>query len=1832
MTSRIQTFVEYLLDTETTSEICFSQAIQKHNELFHAHHRTEFEQVITYKLQQWRDTNRTDQGAVTTITSNTGVEPSESSSEEEETSSSDDAEETSVELGQKIVAVALQQISSHLSEVTNDDDKRKRLVQCLPSDMSSSATPESHQPILTTIKSLLSNTSKEQDPTTYTLDDIDILYPYSARFLDAHQDFRDSTHYFIDGDSLLLSVAHHAHVDLASFHGNTLHVIFIIERILLTLFNQAHEHNYTLVFFDCNYELYAREAPPILGLLRACLISHLCKNVNKCGLTKVRQFNSWLDNDYLVFARDEKPLFIFYHDMSSLNNNNENALLSEDVLRQLLFIYRLFGNYHQYSIFCHLYLMNKLILTDTTAQCFQIKFNRICSMKLLEKFVKTTTTSSRSQLTVNDRTEVFEKWCQKTGQSDVRLFVYFQSILSLIEDKTGQQDEKLFKLLIPLLLLHVALLVRLSLADRHLPSLFPSVTFSPILSQLIIQFQQRLTTSLSSNLPSTPSWSKVADLFDGRLFVFTIHQMNQSKIHLDSNTFDIVKESLTVLNLSSSDNTLQDVFQDMIQSKDIICSPAPSERQSKMSKQQHQKIRHITNPLVDTYLKPILSSNNEPTFDLVDPADCQASIIGMHTKNYAYFTLYGHSLTSRDIKDSQLQIVLPTASTPAPTNIDTDSGKSTTATASHSADGKNKKQQHKKQPKMDQQTKAQKIIEENKQRKADKRLVDETDKMATVEARIKQIPLDNWPEAIDLLDKHLVNFETPTKRLQLLKRKFDLQRKYLRALKKKNILTDEEKSKLNLLQISYFATMTEMAHLENIVDAFNEKKKFMEELVDDSALDTEKWYRFQLEKINSRLPRREHGIPDDRTPDFIPDKWQVEFLDAVDKRQSIIIVAPTASGKTYASYYAMNKVLKDDLNAVCVYIAPTKALVNQVAATVYSRFGAVFGIFTRDYRMNMDTCRILVTVPECLEMLLLTPANQRWCKRIQYAIFDEIHCMSGEIGSDVWGRTMSLINCSMIGLSATVNNGEDMCRWLQSIEERRAVLFKTALPGKVCFIAYYERMADLNKYLYTERQLYPLHPVGLMNAKQLTTRGVPKDFSLSPCETLLLNDAMQKLAVDINSATTNGDMEHRPIPTLTEHFAPAWVTERSACNAYSRVVCNQFDRLIANKQNSVIDSIATSLSVTTSNKVHYPEPKRMSTLIVEFLLTLKEKNLLPCIVFSESRTLCEELAASVADYFEEIERGLRQTKYKNQIETLQKRMKQIEKSRKVAMAKKMAKSSAKRALDDYEDGDNNATEMQMIEDDVNNQAQLSGHEQDLLNGVLEEGTLANRHGCDRELVETLLKRASWENPRLVGYMKRGVAYHHPGLNNKGRVAVEALFRNRYVQIIFSTWTLALGIHMPTKTVAFAKDSIDLDALRYRQSSGRAGRRGFDVEGHIVFLDIPLSKIRHLTISAIPNIHAHFSTTVTFLMRLLYLCSYSEDSKDAINRSLVALECPFIGQMSGKKLLIDIQVRFHCLHTLDFLHRLNLINKYGDPIGLAGILSHLHDFEPANILLVYLMDTCLFHGLENDDDIVTVLAYLFTNTPWLITHKQHETLSSMRRHRMYNSKLFLPSISNEFQDRLQSYNSVVKDVYGFYIENVTRRMRSLADSQENVLPFSNISFARSTDYDNGTFEYDLHHHYSQQSQNPSISPFAGPSGLTHQRFMSVYNPAVGSWDLAYDLNLSPRIVPFVDVDCRDHTNSAYHLNSYALDFFKHGSEKLLIDENQLLRGETYSLLSDFLLVLSSVKKSLEIIVAHEEKLPKPNDMKFFLSLAKKMSGVQQIFSSKHNKQYPSRNKK
>jgi ATP-dependent RNA helicase HelY len=94
-------------------------------------------------------------------------------------------------------------------------------------------------------------------------------------------------------------------------------------------------------------------------------------------------------------------------------------------------------------------------------------------------------------------------------------------------------------------------------------------------------------------------------------------------------------------------------------------------------------------------------------------------------------------------------------------------------------------------------------------------------------------------------------------------------------------------------------------------------------------------------------------------------------------------------------------------------------------------------------------------------------------------------------------------------------------------------------------------------------------------------------------------------------------------------------------------------------------------------------------------------------------------------------------------------------------------------------------------------------------------------------------------------LERGVAAHHAGMLPVFKETVEELFVAGLVKAVFATETLALGINMPARTVVLEKlvkfngeSHTDLTAGEYTQLTGRAGRRGIDIEGHAVVLWSP----------------------------------------------------------------------------------------------------------------------------------------------------------------------------------------------------------------------------------------------------------------------------------------------------------------------------------------------------------------------------------------------------------
>src|SRR5579863_9930658 len=123
---------------------------------------------------------------------------------------------------------------------------------------------------------------------------------------------------------------------------------------------------------------------------------------------------------------------------------------------------------------------------------------------------------------------------------------------------------------------------------------------------------------------------------------------------------------------------------------------------------------------------------------------------------------------------------------------------------------------------------------------------------------------------------------------------------------------------------------------------------------------------------------------------------------------------------------------------------------------------------------------------------------------------------------------------------------------------------------------------------------------------------------------------------------------------------------------------------------------------------------------------------------------------------------------------------------------------------------------------------------------------------EAEYIESVASRRTSDLPdedlTVLGYhdwvlaLRRGIAAHHAGMLPVFKEVVEELFTEGPVRAVFATETLALGINMPARTVVLEKldkwngeAHVALTPGEYTQLTGRAGRRGIDVEGHAVVL-------------------------------------------------------------------------------------------------------------------------------------------------------------------------------------------------------------------------------------------------------------------------------------------------------------------------------------------------------------------------------------------------------------
>jgi ATP-dependent RNA helicase HelY len=452
--------------------------------------------------------------------------------------------------------------------------------------------------------------------------------------------------------------------------------------------------------------------------------------------------------------------------------------------------------------------------------------------------------------------------------------------------------------------------------------------------------------------------------------------------------------------------------------------------------------------------------------------------------------------------------------------------------------------------------------------------------------------------------------------------------------------------------------------------------------------------------------------------DFEFDDYQVAACRALADGHSVLLAAPTGSGKTVVGEFAVHLALSQGRK--CFYTTPIKALSNQKYGDLVRRYSAAnVGLLTGDNSINGEAPVVVMTTEVLRNMLY---AGSPTLAGLGHVVLDEVHYLADRFRGAVWEEVIIHLpeSVALTALSATVSNAEEFGDWLTSVRGGTSVIVDDHRP------------VPLWQHMMVGSRLYDLF------ADQGSTRAVnPELIRIAHREAIAPRPSRPQGA-------------NRGRPEDARHGRPEDVRRgRSQDVRRGRPQDARRGSPRERRGGQGRGSLVTP---------RFAPPRR-----ADVIARLDRAGLLPAITFIFSRAGCDAAVQQC------LAANLRLTTPEE--------------------AGEIAAVAARRTADIPS--------------------------QDL----------------------PVLGYDDW----LAGLV-RGIAAHHAGLLPAFKEVVEELFAAGLIRAVFATETLALGINMPARTVVVERldkwngeTHADLTAGEYTQLTGRAGRRGIDVEGHAVVL-------------------------------------------------------------------------------------------------------------------------------------------------------------------------------------------------------------------------------------------------------------------------------------------------------------------------------------------------------------------------------------------------------------
>ncbi len=180
------------------------------------------------------------------------------------------------------------------------------------------------------------------------------------------------------------------------------------------------------------------------------------------------------------------------------------------------------------------------------------------------------------------------------------------------------------------------------------------------------------------------------------------------------------------------------------------------------------------------------------------------------------------------------------------------------------------------------------------------------------------------------------------------------------------------------------------------------------------------------------------------TAAFELDRFQRDGIAAIDRGESVLVSAPTGSGKTVVAEHAVAQALTQGRKAF--YTTPIKALSNQKYHDLVARHGPeVVGLLTGDNAVNGDAPIVVMTTEVLRNMIYSrSPALDA----LGWVVLDEVHYLQDAYRGPVWEEVIIHLptDVRLVCLSATVSNAAELAAWIGTVRGPTATVVETERP------------------------------------------------------------------------------------------------------------------------------------------------------------------------------------------------------------------------------------------------------------------------------------------------------------------------------------------------------------------------------------------------------------------------------------------------------------------------------------------------------------------------------------------------------------------------------------------------------------------------------------------------------------------------------------------------------------------------------------------------------------------------------------------------------------------